>query len=473
MSPLRRLWVLGLAAAVLLVALAVALLLSPRAAAPDAQWQRKERVHLDHSAFFKKPFKTGEEVTQACLKCHPAAAHEVMQTAHWTWLGDKIQRPGMAQPLAIGKANLINNFCIGIKGNWASCTRCHAGYGWSDAHFDFRDQTKVDCLVCHDWSGGYIKGDAGEPAPGTDLLAAAQSVGYPKRENCGTCHYYGGGGLGVKHGDLDTSLDNPSASLDVHMGREKMLCIDCHRTQHHHISGRSFSVSVQDHGGISCLDCHAQFKHQDQRIERHTSALACQACHIPRYAEKVPTKMFWDWSQAGDGRRKENPHHYLKIKGQFVYGQDLVPEYHWFNGKVDRYLQGDPIATKGPTVLNPLHGDIQDPSARIWPFKAHWAKQPYDTVTRCLLVPVTGGPGGYWHNFNWDQALRLNVTNTGQVYSGHYGFAETVTYWPLSHMVTPKAQALRCVDCHGPDGRMDFKALGYPGDPALVGGRKP
>lgn len=45
--------------------------------------------------------------------------------------------------------------------------------------------------------------------------------------------------------------------------------------------------------------------------------------------------------------------------------------------------------------------------------------------------------------------------------------------WPLSHMVAPKDQALRCVDCHGPTGRLDFRALGYSGDPAETGGRKP
>lgn len=465
---------MGLAAALLAVVVGVGLLLSPQRQGPDAQWERKERVHLDHSAFFKGPFKSGEEVTQACLKCHQDAANDVMHTSHWTWLGDTIQRKGMAKPQAIGKANLINNFCIGVQGNWASCTKCHAGYGWSDAKFDFKAPAHVDCLVCHDWSGGYIKGNAGEPMPGTDLLASAKSVGYPKRENCGTCHYYGGGGLGVKHGDLDNSLDNPSGDLDVHMGGNKMLCIDCHRAQHHQIPGRSFSVSVQDHaGGISCLNCHANFHHSDARIDKHTSALACQTCHIPSFAQRVPTKMDWDWSKAGDSSRKEDPHHYLKIKGEFKYGQDLRPEYHWFNGQVDRYLQGDPIAAKGPTVLNPLHGDIGDPQARIWPFKVHRAKQPYDSVRKVLMVPVTGGDGGYWHEFNWDKAFRLSVTFTGQAYSGHYGFTETQMLWPLSHMVAPKEKALQCMDCHGPDGRMDFKALGYPGDPALSGGRKP
>jgi len=31
--------------------------------------------------------------------------------------------------------------------------------------------------------------------------------------------------------------------------------------------------------------------------------------------------------------------------------------------------------------------------------------------------------------------------------------------------VQPAARALQCLDCHGPDGRMDWRALGYSGDP--------
>ena len=45
-------------------------------------------------------------------------------------------------------------------------------------------------------------------------------------------------------------------------------------------------------------------------------------------------------------------------------------------------------------------------------------------------------------------------------------------YWPLSHMVTPKEQALRCDDCHGERSVMDWTALGYEGDPIQRGGRR-
>jgi mono/diheme cytochrome c family protein len=60
---------------------------------------------------------------------------------------------------------------------------------------------------------------------------------------------------------------------------------------------------------------------------------------------------------------------------------------------------------------------------------------------------------------------------TGLKYSGQYGFAETWMYWPSTHMVQPAANALQCNDCHGSNGRLDWKALGYPGDPMVWGGR--
>ena len=37
-------------------------------------------------------------------------------------------------------------------------------------------------------------------------------------------------------------------------------------------------------------------------------------------------------------------------------------------------------------------------------------------------------------------------------------------YWKVNHMVVPKGNALKCNDCHGGN-RLDWKALGYSGDP--------
>ncbi len=439
--------------------------------APAPVFSKRPRVHLDHAAFFNTKFAGPQDVTRRCLECHTHAARDFMKTAHWQWLGPEEKIPGRNEPMRIGKRNLINNYCISIVGNWSGCTKCHAGYGWDTADFDFSRPEKVDCLVCHDWSSTYVKGAAGLPEKGVDLLAAARSVGYPKRENCGTCHSYGGGGLGVKHGDLDNSLDNPDPEVDVHMGKNGFLCIDCHRTAKHQIPGRAFSVSTRDSNGIGCADCHRGPPHKDERLNRHTARVACATCHIPKFARNVPTKMEWDWSKAGDGSRPEDPHHYLKIKGEFVYGNNVTPEYYWFNLSVERYLAGDGTNPAGATDINRPLGGKGDPNARIWPFKVHTAKQPYDQVYSYLLPPVTAGEGGYWHNFEWDKALAMGARLSGLAYSGSYGFTETRMYWPLSHGVAPKEQALTCNECHGANSRLNWKALGYDADPIGRGGQ--
>jgi len=57
------------------------------------------------------------------------------------------------------------------------------------------------------------------------------------------------------------------------------------------------------------------------------------------------------------------------------------------------------------------------------------------------------------------------MNSAGQPYSGQFGFIETSMVWPMNHMVVPKEKSLRCNDCHGKEGRIDWKALGYKGDP--------
>jgi octaheme c-type cytochrome (tetrathionate reductase family) len=467
----RQRWGLVFLAVLTLAAVATGAARSRKDHVATSDFRPQVRAHLDHNAFFSEPFATPQAVTRACLECHPHAARDFMKTAHWQWLGAPVSVPGHEGTSRIGKKNLLNNFCISITGNFASCTKCHAGYGWADTTFDFDDASNVDCLVCHERIGTYVKGEAGNPDPAVDLLAVAKSVGFPKRENCTVCHAYGGGGQGVKHGDLDSSLENPSDEDDVHMGRVGLLCIDCHRTEHHDLKGRAFSVSVENSNGIGCTDCHQEAPHQDARLNSHLASVACETCHIPTYARRLPSKTFWDWSKAGDPTRPDDPHHYLKIKGEFVYDQDIVPEYYWFNQSVDRYLMGDRIDPTVETDINRPHGDIHDPSAKITPFKVHRALQPYDTKLHVLLAPVTSGEGGYWESFDWDRSLRLGAAATHTTYSGQYDFARTQMFWPLSHMVVPKEQALDCRSCHGAGGRLDWAALGYDGDPIEVGGR--
>jgi octaheme c-type cytochrome (tetrathionate reductase family) len=475
MKDFKYIWLIGLIVTILIVVVPILSVVSTNPEIETADPWAKVPVrapHVDHSSLLTGPYETGQDVTRACLECHEDAAHEMTQTVHWTWESEPVQLPGRDELVTIGKKNQINNFCIGIQGNWTGCTRCHAGYGWENADFDFSMEENVDCLVCHEQTGTYAKANSGLPAEGVDLAVAAQSVATPTRLNCGGCHFNGGGGNAVKHGDLDSSMFYPSESIDVHMGRYDFLCVDCHKTEEHQIGGHAISVSITGEHEIACTDCHSQTLHADERINAHTDTVACQTCHIPQGAVRDATKMDWDWSTAGQDI-PEDPHEYLKIKGTFVYEQNFMPEYYWFNGEADRYILGDKIDPTQVTAINLPLGSIADPDAKIWPFKVHTARQIYDSNYNILLQPKTVGEGGYWTEFDWDQAARLGSEAAGIPYSGEYGWAETEMYWPLAHMVAPKENALQCSDCHSEEGngRMDWEALGYYGDPLRWGNR--
>ena len=87
---------------------------------------------------------------------------------------------------------------------------------------------------------------------------------------------------------------------------------------------------------------------------------------------------------------EEDAHHYLKIKGSFVYQKKLRPEYRWYNGFADRYLLGDPVNTTGSTPMNAPRGDIRDQDARIWPFETGFKTlQPEDLAdVSCVFAEI-------------------------------------------------------------------------------------
>jgi octaheme c-type cytochrome (tetrathionate reductase family) len=472
---------LGLGTMVAFAAIALTSFLSPGLARPSESPRPKIELprrpsHTDHGGMMKGPFPDGPSVTRACLRCHPTAGQQMLHSEHFTWLGEPALVPGRGgpgheSPQRIGKRNLINNFCLTIESNWPRCTNCHAGYGWRDASFDFGRVDNIDCLICHEQTGTYRKDLGGVPAAGVDLVAVAASVAAPTRESCGTCHFAGGGGDAVKHGDMDGTLTFPREHVDVHMGKHGLVCIDCHRTTEHKIPGQSLSVEVSGRSHVRCTDCHATAPHRNDRLNQHVTAVACPTCHIPVMAVDAPTKLIWDWSTAGQDTLSKEPHRYLKEKGSFVYEAKVPPEYAWYDGTGERYLKGDRIVPGAVVSVSKPRGTIRDAAARIWPFKIHRGKQPYDTQNLYLLVAQTYGPGGFWSDYDWDKALRQGAQASGLPYSGQYDFVATEMYWPLAHMIQPGERALQCADCHGEHGRMDWLALGYEGDPAYRGGR--
>ena len=425
------------------------------------------QVAVDHSQFtlLQQDFATPQDLTRACLNCHVDAADQVQHTTHWTW---EFVNETTGQTL--GKKNLINNFCVATQSNEPRCTSCHVGYGWTDNTFDFTVQENVDCVVCHDTTGTYLKvpTGAGMPDPAVDLSFVAQNVGLTSRETCGACHFYGGGGDEVKHGDLDSSLVSPDHALDVHMDVDGLdfSCTTCHAADDHNIRGSRYSMDSADWMG--CEECHSSTPHQLDVLNTHASKVACQTCHIPEFARgDIPTKMTWDWSTAGkknaDGTNIATED-YNTLKGNFTWGENVVPEYVWFNGTVEYTLLGDTIDPTQAVNINKFVGDKTDPNARIWPVKRFVGNQPYDSVYNTLVIPHLFGKDdtAYWANFDWNNAIAAGMEYAGAPYSGQYGFIETVMYWPITHMVAPATDAVTCQECHtNENGRLDFAALGY------------
>ncbi len=506
----------------------------------------------DHAKLVNLPDKPDPiSVTKECLRCHQEAADHLQKAAHWQWKGPSPYTLGKEKRVDMGKAtNTINNFCIALPSNYPRCTSCHAGYGWADASFDFNDQTRMDCLVCHDTTGTYAKVPtaAGYPFPQLDLKAIAGKVGHPSRKTCGDCHFQGGGGDAVKHGDMNGILYYPTKNCDVHMGGMDFACQDCHKTRNHQISGRSTSAPVAE-GSATCQDCHSEKPHQgnsllDHHLNRHVEHMFCVTCHSPVYAKCKPTKTWWDWSQAGQKQRKPVKDKYGEPdynwqKGVFRWQESVKPAYAWYNGKVERMIVGDVIGKTDLVELTKPVGGIADVASRIYPFKLMDGIQPADAKHDILLAPHLFGPGGFWAAIGaaetpvsqetihkaWlkafatgmSEAKKADPANQGiKPFSGEYKWVKTRMYWGLTHETMPAKNALGCAQCHeslagsktcgrchkddrqadfknlaqrgtdfawmqaqgrdvgrliGQTDYLDFKALGYKGDPIVHGGR--
>lgn len=417
--------------------------------------------------------------------------------------------------------------------NEARCTSCHAGYGWKDENFDFNDMTKIDCLVCHDNTGTYKKAPpaAGMPDPGVDLVFVAKNVGHTSRKTCGACHFNGGGGDAVKHADLSLELLYPNRNCDIHMGGYDFQCTECHQTRNHKISGRSTSVPVAE-GKFSCEGCHTARPHYrdnlfSHHLNKHCDSIACNTCHSPVYAKCKPTKVWWDWSKAGNKERKPEkdkyglPDYNVK-KGEFRWIESAKPVYAWYNGFIKRVLLGDKVDVNDSVIriTQPI-GFIKDPNAKIAPFKIMKGVQAFDAKYQYALVPHLfprddADQTAFWKKLDWQKAFTDGMAAAKLPYSGEYKWLETWMYWGVEHEVMPASMALSCAQCHesltgektcnrchrdsrdidfrqlahkgtdfsymesrgrdvghlvGSTDYIDFKALGYKGDPIIFGGR--
>jgi len=446
------------------------------------------------------------------------------------------------------------------------------------------DPSRIDCLVCHSTSNKYHKGRTwagypvewdnsgfpgdGRPASPSDptivnaspavlLETASQLAASPGVGQCGRCHFGAGGGDNVKKGDISSTLraaDNTSSDpvfmgvatslrkdeIDVHMGGG-VSCAACHRApddepNRHRILGQGVH-NVPSAGRLLCSNdgCHDAAPHSSAMLDEHALDVACQTCHIPTFSNAQPTKMYWDWTVAGDrtgaydpvadGVVSANPAfdsaqtrgQYDFKKGAFEWAEKVEPEVAWFDGRAFHLSTtstfSDLQRDSSVVIASPV-ATHDDAAARIYPFKVMRGRQFADTTTadqNFLVVPDLFGPGGLWGSVPagedrkpgasaaadamWNDVLTLGAQGSGQTaFFGDPGdayptertwdFVDTEMWMLISHEVAPASKALGgsvngCDACHGASGWGDavWMRLGYDcdpvSDPAGCGSRNP
>jgi len=298
-------------------------------------------------------------------------------------------------------------------------------------------------LICHspDYVRTVVKDEEGKvyfaPAEGVDVVAAAQNAQSPTREMCTRCHLGAAGGPNYKHGDYPTSPE-----VDVHVAAG-MQCVACHTTQDHKIAGGGYMIAQElPDVVVACANCHGAEPHQMGMLNTHTARIACQTCHIPLIARdpNYPTQMTRDYTEAV----------YNEAKG--LYGptigkeNDVIPTYFWWDSH------------RMETPPKPL-GSIDDPDAKITPWKPLEATVPFDAETH---TPIYIKQGTYKITGDLDAAVNAGIEVSGQEYSGEWEAVTELMYFDVQHQVAPASQSLQCGHCHTEeDGRLDFAALGY------------
>ena len=378
-----------------------------------------------HGAFFDN--YTGAET---CIACHKDEGADVADSMHNTWMGDED-----------GKMLGVNDFCGAVDGNGATCTKCHAGY----AEMGDTNPENLDCLICH--APDYKRSATGPDMTNEDLQIAAKNVGEPTREYCLRCHAVAGGGNNRKRGDLELAMGAAVVpkDLDVHMAAD-MNCQDCHTTEDHKVAGQGMDLRDADLDVvISCDDgrCHNSAPHPNGSIynEVHTDKLACTACHVTEYGKIEPVEIYRDWEkgfQPGMLTRVSKP----------------SPEFVWWDRTQEIMNLGDDIIRddEGYAVMAEPGGDLNN-GAKIYTARVHKANQPWDPETGKILPFKVGTVK---NTKNMTQAI---FDITGEIHDP-VEWTESTRTLGLFHGVSPKEDALRCIDCHE-DHALNYTALGF------------
>ncbi|MCK5193725.1 MAG: hypothetical protein KAQ71_07940 [Desulfobulbaceae bacterium] len=429
---------------------------------------------------------TAADYPTACLGCHDSGVAgdqygDAFGSVHYQWTGpgtDMTNQPGTVQ----GKlTNAMNTYCINVLGNWGVCGTCHAGRGVKPGAGD--DVSNVDCLMCHNEEYALARtrlgdGSMGPATPADSMYQPAT----PTRTNCLKCHAFGGGGNGIKRGDLANELiSNTDPEYDVHMNNAgaNLQCFDCHSFNGmHKVTGKGSDLRPTDFDSeVSCESCHNNdgnggWSHEIAGVrgepDRHMDKVSCQACHIPTYG-KTHTEIHRTWTTHINGTDATTCDAANPCPGHPDHDSNtepLVPAYKFWNRMSDNYLLGDVanISETGTYQTSMPQGDTGEYNGKLYPFKYKTSEAPISTDGKIIAVDtweylkVTG-------NINTAVAQGVDNMRAAGITVGdfdHWGTSDT--YQLITHGITPAASITGCDQCHGAwdiasDNMLD--AMGY------------
>ncbi len=401
--------------------------------------------------------KSGYAGPSTCEACHPGKAKEFLGSVHWKHASKVDNVENLDPRQEYGMKNRIYTMCNGNdivnnlkeipknaegKSKFTGCNTCHPGNHLSDVGTTGPEaEAAVDCLVCHSTDYDFrqrkpFKDEQGRVVMGQDRsVKAALAIGKPTVKNCMTCHETAGGGVLVKRGFSFTK------ETDAHAAKG-MVCVDCHQAKGHKIpTGFDPNNWANDGLRLGCGDCHGDSPHQSADYNRHVAKIACQTCHIPRTGGAV-AKDFTVWEQGSDKFYEPTT---LKKEAN-----ETVPVYAWYNKTV----------RNEPHFIGPK-GSRKDGKSKITPFKIYMGKAFYDRRSGKLLSMDFAPPmaSGNARAGVESAARTLGMKDPAAVARNAVPGWQTI-YFGSNHLVT-KAKALNCVNCHGVNGVLDFKELGY------------
>lgn len=403
--------------------------------------------------------KEGYKGPATCEACHPGKAREFLGTVHWKHASKVDNVENLDPEQEYGMKNRVYTMCNGNdivnnlkeipknekgKSKFSGCNTCHPGNHLNDVGSTGPEaENSIDCLVCHSTDYDFrlrkpFKDDQGRVVMGQDRSTkAALSIGKPKVKNCMVCHEAAGGGVLIKRGFAFTKEN------DVHAAKG-MVCVDCHQTKNHRIpTGHDPNNWANDGVHVACSDCHGEKPHKgvNAAYNDHTARIACQTCHIPRTGGAV-AKDFTVWQQGEDKFYEPTT---LKEEANAT-----VPVYAWYNNTV----------RNEPHFIGPK-GSRADKKSKIHPFKIFLGKAFFDKESGQLLSMDFAQPmaTGNTRAGVESAARTLGMKDPAAVAKNAVPGWQTI-YFGSNHIVT-KGYALNCINCHGVNGAINFKDLGY------------